>query len=362
MKSKERVITALNHKQPDRPPVFVTVTPQIGEALNKMLAIKNDGLVDSFFANRISYTKALTQLGNDCVCVATCWPEGFTPVENEDGSVTDEWGIVSKSTGMYNEMIGHPLAYVETIEELDEYTFPDPLAKGRFDFAREMIKKYGNDFAIIGEQECSVFEMSWYLVGLEKFLLDMMIEKPYIFELMDRVMEINLKQACQLIELGVDIIWTGDDMGDQNGMILSPELWRKIFKPRMQHVFSTFKKLNPNIKIAYHSCGSILPIIPDLIEIGLDILNPLQPLAKGMEAEPLKKEFGEKLSFFGGIDIQHLLPQGTPAEIKEVVKEKMQILGKNGGYILAPVHNIQPDTPIENVIALFDAVNSTLSD
>jgi len=187
----------------------------------------------------------------------------------------------------------------------------------------------------------------------------MITGKPCIFELMDRVMEFSIKQACQLIELGVDIIWTGDDMGDQNGLIMSPVLWRKIFKPRMQHVFSTFKKLNPDIKIAYHSCGSIRPIIPDLIEIGLDILNPLQPLAKDMDGESLKNEFGEKLSFFGGIDIQQLLPKGTPAEIKAVVKEKMQILGKNGGYILAPAHNIQPDTPIENIIALFDAVKES---
>jgi len=356
MNSRERVRTALNHKQPGRPPVFVTVTPQIGNALNKMLAIKDDSLVDSFFANRISYTKALTQLGNDCVCVATCWPQGFSPVKNDDGTVTDEWGINSKSTGMYNEMIGHPLSHVETINDLDEYVFPDPLAKGRFDFAREMIRKYGDEYAIVGEQECTVFELSWYLVGLEKFLLDILMKKPYIFELMDRVMEINLKQACQLVELGADIIWTGDDMGDQNSMIISPELWRTIFKPRMQNVFSTLKKLNPDIKIAYHSCGSIRPIIPDLIEIGLDILNPLQPLARDMDGESLKKEFGEKLSFFGGIDIQHLLPNGTPAKIKETVKSKMQILGKNGGYILAPAHNIQPDTPLENIIALFDAV------
>jgi uroporphyrinogen-III decarboxylase len=138
-------------------------------------------------------------------------------------------------------------------------------------------------------------------------------------------------------------------------MMLSPHQWRDVFKPRMHYFFNTLKKLNPNIKIAYHSCGSIRPVIPDLIEIGLDILNPIQPLAKDMDAGSLKKEFGKYLSFYGGIDIQQLLPKGTPEEIKKVIREKKAIIGEQGGYILAPAHNIQPDTPLENVLAFFEA-------
>jgi uroporphyrinogen decarboxylase len=355
MTSKERIIKALHHIPPDRPPIFVSVTPQIGDCLNSYLGIKKNGLVDSFFANRISYTEALTELGNDCVCVAVCWPEGFCVSQSNNGLITDEWGIKWENTGIYSEMVGHPLAEVETIDDLDSYKFPEALAKGRFDFAEKQIKSYGNQYAIIGEQECTIFELSWYLVGLEKFLLDMMMERSYVPELLDRVMEINLKQACRLVEMGVDIIWTGDDMGNQDGMLISPDLWRTVFKPRMQHVFSTLKRINPEIKIAYHSCGSIRPIIPDLIEIGLDILNPVQPLAKNMEALPLKVEFGRNLSFFGGIDIQQLLPHGSPVEIREYVRKKKRIFGKNGGYIVAPAHNIQPDTPLENILTFFEA-------
>ncbi|MFC1501958.1 uroporphyrinogen decarboxylase family protein [bacterium] len=351
---KERVRIALKHKQPDRPPISASVTPQIGMALNKMLGIENDGLIDSFFANRISFTKALIQLGNDSVSVAACVPEGYKPTKNDDGTITDEWGITSHDTGMYSEMVGHPLADVETIDDLDLYSFPDPLAKGRFDHAEKTIEEYDREYAIIGEQECTLFELSWYLTGFEKFLMDMTLQKPYIFELLDRVMEINLKQACRLVEMGSDIILTGDDMGTQNGMLLAPEQWRSIFKPRMQYFFNTLKEINPDIQIAYHSCGSIRPIIPDLMEIGLDILNPIQPLARDMDAESLKKEFGNKLSFYGGIDIQQLLPKGTPAEIQAVVREKKKILGEMGGYILGPAHNIQPDTPMENILAFFE--------
>jgi len=359
MNSKDRVLYSLNHQKTDRPPIFVSVTPQIGEVLNKYLSIKDVGLVNSFFANRISYTKALTELGNDCICVAGCWPDDFTPFKDEKGTVTDEWGIKWRSTGTYDEMIEHPLAQVETVNDLDFFNFPDPLAKGRFDFAKQQIAKYGNDFVAIGEQECTVFELSWYLVGLEKFLMDLILRKPYVEPLLDRVMDINLKQASKLIELGVDIIWTGDDMGNQDAMMLAPEEWRKIFKPRMQHVFSSLKRINQDIKIAYHSCGAIRPIIPDLIEIGLDILNPLQPLAKNMDAQLLKNDFGKHLSFFGGIDIQYLLPNGSVEEIKCSVREKKEILGENGGYILAPAHNIQPDTPLENILAFFEAAKET---
>lgn len=354
MRPRERVLSAINRKITDRPPIFASFTPQIGDAFNKLLNITDDGLVDSFFANRISYTKALTQLGNDCVCVAVCWPEGVIPRDNGDGS-TDEWGITCRNTGMYYEMVSHPLANIETVNDLYKFKFPDALAKGRFDHAEKQINKYGSDYGIIAEQECTVFELSWYLVGLEKFLLDMMMEKPYIPELLDIVMDISLKQATKLVEMGVDIVWTGDDIGDQNGMMLDSDQWRKIFKPRLQHVFSTLKKLNPEIKIAYHSCGSIRPVIADLVEIGLDILNPIQPLAKDMDAKSLKLMHGNEPVFFGGIDIQETLPKASPDEIRKYVNEKKSILGAKGGYIIAPAHNIQPDTPIKNVLAFFEA-------
>lgn len=356
MRPRDRVLKALRHEEPDRPPIHVTVTPQIGEALNRALHIENDGLIDAFFGNRISFTKALLKLGNDCVGVGACTTPGFTPRRNPDGSTTDEWGITTRETGLYNEMVGHPLAEIESVKDLDHYPFPDPLAAGRFTWAEETVKTYGGDYAVIGEQECTIFELSWYLVGLEKFLLDMALGNPYVFELLDRVMEFSLQQAARLIALGVDIILFGDDMGDQNGMMISPAMWRSVFKPRMAHVFQKVRRLNPEIRIAYHSCGSILPIIPDLIEIGLDILNPLQPLAAGMDANYLKTTYGDALSFYGAIDIQDLLPKGTPRQVKKEVKDKIAILGEGGGYILAPAHNIQPDTPLRNIFALYEAV------
>jgi len=186
--------------------------------------------------------------------------------------------------------------------------------------------------------------------------MDMMMETGYVETLFDKVMEVNIEFGKQLIVIGVDIIWAGDDFGTQRGMLMNPDTWRKFFKPRIKHMFEEFRKVNPAIKIAWHSCGSILPIIPDFIEIGLDILNPVQPLAKGMNAEFLKRTYGKHLVFFGGIDIQELLPHGTPEKIKNEVTRISRIYGENGGYIIAPAHNIQDDTSVENILAFFKAV------
>jgi len=263
------------------------------------------------------------------------------------------------TSGLYNEFCEYPLANAESVSDIDNYKFPDPLAEGRYDAAKETVDRYAKDYAIFGDLECSMFETSWYLVGLEKFLMDMAMEKPYVFALLDKVLEVNTEIGKQLIAIGADVIWAGDDFGGQNGMVMSPGTWRKVFKPRIRWMFEQFRRARADIKLAWHSCGSIVPIIGDFIEIGLDILNPIQPKAAGMEPKFLKDNYGKDLTFFGGIDLQELMPYGTPRQIKDEVKRRMEILGKNGGYIVAPAHNIQDDTPLENIFALFEAVQDT---
>ena len=169
-------------------------------------------------------------------------------------------------------------------------------------------------------------------------------------------MEINTETGKALIRLGADMIWCGDDFGTQSGMMIDPATWRRYFKPRIGYMFEQFREVNPAVRIAWHSCGAIRDIIPDFIELGLDFLNPLQPKAAGMEPEGLANDFGQDLGFFGGICVQELLPYGTPAQIRDEVRRRAQILGQHGGYIIAPAHNIQDDTPVENILAFFDAV------
>lgn len=356
MTPRQRFLTMLEGKVPDRPPVFANLTPQAAEKLSKAMGIPYEPPIDSLLSTRISHARLLTTLGNDCVGIAANAPDNFLTRKLINGLLENEWGMRFKDIGLYSEFAEFPLAHAEHIDDIKNYSFPDPHAAGRYDSAQATIKKYGKNYGIVADLETSFFETAWYLVGLEKLLLDLMMRAPYVPALLDKIMHINIEIGKKLIKLGADMIWCGDDFGSQSGMLISPDLWREVFKPRIKYMFEEFRRVNPSIKIAWHSCGSIVPIIPDFIEIGLDVLNPLQPLAKDMEPNFLKSEFGESTMFFGGIDIQHLLPCGTPEQIRSEVKRIAGILGAGGGYIIAPAHNIQDDTPVENVLAFFEAV------
>ena len=358
MNSRERVLKTVSREVPDRPPLFVTVTPQVAEKLSKASGFPYEEPLDSLLSTRISHMDMLAGLGNDCVGIAACAPTDRPTITDSNGVIENEWGMKFIGAGLYNEFHAFPLEHAKHANDILHYDFPDPLASGRFDAARDAVSKYGMDYGIVADLETSFFETSWYLVGLEKLLMDMMMEASYVGALFDRVLEINIEIGKQLIGLGADILLAGDDFGTQSGMLLDPETWRNIFKPRIRVMFEEFRKVNPEIRIAWHSCGSILPIIPDFIEIGLDILNPLQPRAYGMDPQFLKNTYGKDLVFFGGVDIQELLPQRSPAEIRAEVEQLSKIFGHDGGYIIAPAHNIQDDTPVENIMALFDAVKT----
>ena len=356
MNQRERFLKTINGEIPDRPPTFVTLTPQMAKKLCDATGMPYEEPVDSLLSTRISHTKLLTALGNDCVGIAAAAPKDRPTLTREDGIKVNEWGMTFKNTGLYDEFYEYPLAKAESVKDIESYDFPDPFAEGRFDHAVSTVEEYSTKYGVIADLETSFFETSWYLTGLEKFLMDMITGLPYVEALLDRVMHINTEIGKELIRIGADMLWCGDDYGGQSGMLLDPEQWRILFKPRIRYMFEEFRKVNPGIKIAWHSCGSIIPIIPDFIEIGLDVLNPLQPLAKDMTPEKLKGEFGRDLMFFGGIDVQDLLPNGTAVEIKKEIKRRIDIFGEGGGYIVAPAHNIQPDTPVENVMAYFEAV------
>jgi uroporphyrinogen decarboxylase len=356
MNSRQRTLKAINHVEPDRPPIFATLTPQMAEKLSVALNLAYEKPIDSLLSTRISHMKLLTSLGNDLVGIAAVYPKGFETKKRTDGHLVNEWGMVFKDIGLYSEFIEYPLKHAQVKDDILNYRFPDPFAEGRFELAKDVVRKYKGKYVIIGDLETSIFETAWYLVGLEKFLVDLMMGAEYMADLLDNIMLINTRIGEELIKIGAEIIWCGDDFGTQQGMIMDPDTWRHWFKPRIRYMFEAFRKVNPDIKIAWHSCGSFLPIIPDFIELGLDILNPIQPLAKGMTPEFLKKEYGKDLVFFGGIDVQELLPYKTPYEIKMEIIRRCEILGKGGGFIAAPAHNIQPDTPLENVFAMYEAI------
>jgi uroporphyrinogen decarboxylase len=257
---------------------------------------------------------------------------------------------------LYMEVVEPPLADVSSVDEVEHFRIPDPLAEGRFDDAHAYIERYKDDYFVIGDLELTMFEMAWHMVGLEKFMVDMAMGESYVGALLDKVKAFSIGIGKKLVELGVDGIWTGDDFGSQNGMMVSPAMWRAMFKPRFAEIFGELKSTNPNVLVMYHSDGAVAPILDDLVEIGMDVFNPVQPNVPGHEPEALKARLGERLSFWGAIDQQYLLPNGTPHEIEQDVAEKIRILGAGGGYMCSPAHIIQADTSMDNVETFIAAV------
>jgi uroporphyrinogen decarboxylase len=184
-------------------------------------------------------------------------------------------------------------------------------------------------------------------------MMDLVANKDFLHAYLDKLQTWIEVAGRKFVQLGVDVVWIGDDVGMQNRMMISPALFREFLKPRYAKLFAEWKRLNPAVKIAFHSDGYVYPIIADLVEIGLDILNPVQP--KCMDPAQVKKDFGQHLTLWGTVDVQEVLPFGSPEDVRNEVKLRIRTAGKGGGLILAPAHNIQPEVPIENILAFYEA-------
>lgn len=275
----------------------------------------------------------------------------------------DEWGVKWKRSAYYFEMTKHPLEG-KSFEEIKKYKFPDPgdseRTKGLKNELQSYLDENSNYIISLSQSYGGILETALWLRGYMDFYIDIASNTRECRYLLDSITEYFIDWNChylKAIEGKVDILAIGDDYGMQDRTILSPEVWRKQIKPRYQNMIKNAKSKYPDLKWFHHTCGSVFPIIGDLIDIGVDILNPIQPTALDMQPERLKKTFGINIIFHGGIDIQKLLPFGTPDEIRNEVRRIISILSENGGYIAAPSHNIQALTPVENIIALYETVN-----
>ena len=240
---------------------------------------------------------------------------------------------------------------------IDSYQPPDPNRPELYKEAEWVIQEFKDEYWIVGVTVTTIFETAWALRGYEKMLMDLAINPDLAERILDIPYQYHLTAAKKLTQLGVDMIWIGDDIGAQNAMLISPKMWRKFLKPRMANFIAEIKAINPQLKVAYHSDGVLNPIIPDLIEIGLDVLNPVQPAS--MDPAQLKREYGDKLCFWGSIDEQHTLPFGTAADVRTEVKTRLETIGKSGGLIIGPTHHVQLDTPMENFWAMVNTIKET---
>lgn len=350
MTHRERVITALNHEKPDRCPMQISFTPEFAARLEAELGGKHTAGHNPHGGGN---TYALeTYLQEDMLLTSVGWANSYY---QSDEPYTDEWGIGWNSkeystpfgTGRYTEIVSHPLAGDNAV---NSYQPPDPNRDELYTESKQVVQEFGKDYWIVGVVVTTIFECAWALRGLDQMMMDFYLNPDLAERILDIPFLYHLEAAKRLTRLGVDMLWFGDDMGAQQSMILSPDTWRTFFKPRMAELFSAVKTINPDVKIAYHSDGVIEPIIPELIEIGLDVLNPVQPAS--MDPARLKKQYGNKLCFWGTIDEQHTLPFGTPEEVAAEVRLRLETAGKNGGLIIGPTHHVQLDTPMENFWAM----------
>jgi len=275
----------------------------------------------------------------------------------------DEWGVKWKRSAYYFEMVEHPLKG-GSLEEIKNYKFPDPTDSLRVENLKKDLENCLNqneNFVIsLSQSYGGILETALWLRGFTDFYIDIATNNKECRYLLDKIKDYFKewnRNYVKAIEGKCDIIAIGDDYGMQDRMLLAPELWRKQIKPRYKELISDIKDKYTEIKWFHHSCGSIYPIIRDLIDIGVDILNPIQPTAKDMKPEILKKEYGNEITFHGGIDVQNLLPFKNPTLIREEVVRIIEILSRNGGLIIAPSHNIQANTPTENILAFYETAH-----
>ena len=363
MKHRDRVQTALSHERPDRCPMQISFTPEFAARLRRELGI-GDAAVHNPHGGGNTYVLERT-LEQDLLLTSVGWANSYYATEalSQDGvTYTDEWGVVWRNApyetpfgvGHYTEMVGHPLADDAAI---DRYQPPDPRRPDLYSEAARVIREHKDEYWIVGVTVTTIWETAWALRGYQRALEDLALNP----ELIDRILEIpyqyHLAAATKLVELGVDMIWLGDDVGAQHRMLISPAMWRRMLKPRMAALISTLKGINPALKVAYHSDGNIWPIIPDLIEIGLDVLNPVQPLS--MDPAKVGRAFGDRLCFWGSIDEQRTLPFGTAEDVRQEVLERLRTIGRGGGLLLGPTHHVQLDTPLENFWSMVRTVKDT---
>jgi len=358
MNSKERVRTTLTRRGiPDRIPVQFDLCRSLIQHFARELSLGPEYALSYYedLTYRISANAIRTALGSDAVVVGGTVASDFTPVPVQGDVTANEFGMHMKPTALYVEVVDCPLKDAGTPDDIERYNFPDPYAFGRFDIARSEIERFGNDYFVIGDCELSIFELAWHLTGMEKYMVALALGEDWVDALNDRVEYWTTHIALQQVDLGVDALWFGEDLGTQTATLISPDMWRERFKYRYVRMFETVKKKNPDVIVIMHSDGAVAPLLDDFIEIGIDVYNPVQPNVPGSDPEELKNRYGDRLSFFGGIDQQVLLPGGDAVAIRKEIRYRCEVLGRNGGWLMAPAHIIQADVAPGTVKLIIEA-------
>ncbi|MBM4202006.1 MAG: hypothetical protein FJ189_12075 [Gammaproteobacteria bacterium] len=377
MTPRARLLTALDHREPDRVPYDLGSTQVTGihvvayRRLRDHLGLPpvEPTLCDVVQGLALPDDDVIDRLGVDVRGLfprnSHNWKIDITDA-GEHRAFVDEWGITQhqpKHAPLYFSVAGSPLAGSDvTVGHVERYPWPDTGDPQRIEGLRTLAQSYRDrGYAVMLKGVLAgIFEMAQRVRGMEALLVDLGTDEALACAILDRMVDAKLRfWEMALPQVGdlVDVISEADDYGTQVSQLVSPRMFRRIFKPRLQTVFARIHELAPHARLFFHSCGSVRPILPDLIEIGIDILNPVHVTATGMDPVALKRDFGKDVSFWGGgVDTQGILPTGTPQEVRDDVRRRVDALAPGGGYVFNTVHNIQADVPPENIVAMIEAL------
>ena len=368
MTHRERVLAALNHQMPDRTPMDLGATRVTSlsvaayERLKAHFGIERETrIIDGMMRTAAVDEEILVALDIDTRLVMPGSPDRVRDQMLPNGRWKDEWGVLRRLSpdGYYYDLDVSPFAGAPKIEDLDQFAWPDPDDPGRYRGIKEQARKLreNTDFAVVGHAPGGWIHISQYLRGFEGWYTDLALRPDFAVALMKRVRDITMKMADQFLqEVGpyIDVVATGDDIGTQRGLMISPNMYRELLYPLQKEQFQMFRSLT-DAKIFYHTCGDVYPVLNEIINMGVQILNPVQVSADEMgDTAKLKREFGDRLCFWGGIDSFEVLPHGTAEDVRAEVDRRINDLGAGGGYVLCAVHNIQPDVPVENILTMYE--------
>ena len=373
---EERVLRLINRKSIDYLPSQITFSDRTRYIeISEKLGLGSSEELDDYLENHLYMSLTLQDkpafYRNDFKEIERLKKLGFCYPDWENKIVFDIWGIGIEvgSDGYYQRfhpLQGKPLKGIKKIlpiglknivfeqdieKAVKEYTVPDAYMRENFSEIEKDLKEKSGKFLVFVSGYNGVYERCYSLMGFQEFMLGITLKPKVVEELLEKITEYKIKIAKKLVKLGVKIAHHGDDLGTQESTLFSKEIFKKYILPRIAKIFKVYK--DASVPVIMHSCGCITEFIPDLIDIGLDVLEPVQPC---MDLKYLKKEFGKDLIFWGGIDTQKILPYASPARVKEMVRETIRILGRGGGLIIAPSQEIMNDVPIENVIALLETI------
>ena len=364
MNKRERVLAAIGHQETDFVPYNFHAVPSVWKRVCELYGLPDNHAAAEFIGNHIvkigsdfNYNPWASEVGQVQLTLSGGPVE--TAVDAAGGLHTDEFGCVWDRSGGLPHPVRYPLGKVEggaaLAKALRGYQMPDPYHAGRFDQARQLADRYRGNLFLFGKLGMVLFERAWSIRGMQQLFIDMATEPQFVEDLLDRIVhEWNLPIIDQQLALGVDGFYFADDWGSTTQLMFSLTMWRRFIKPRLALIYDHCHRAG--VVVGQHSDGAVQSLFPELIEIGLDVFNPLSPHV--MDPAEMKQQFGDRLCFYGGIDVEQTLPSGTPDEVRREIRSRAEVMGKGGGYILQSSHTILDDTPPENLMAYIDEVRA----